>query len=731
MMWLWLMGCTQVGDGQGREMYNQALVMATNQNFEAAQTQWLSARDQAGTDQELRQNSAYNLALSYGLQAKTLEESDPQKASEMYEQAISWFHDAIRLNEKAQDARENLEVALLRKQALADRLTQGANSLEKRSERLLSDIVTVQESLLQLVWEMDQHGDRNTPQGYQSQFAQMAVEIRSLQADANTIFQLAEDERRQLENVLESERSSQQQQRQMQLQGFEVHFAHAQNEIGESRRDLRGMRIDESIVNLHDSKEGVLRALEQFLDPVSRIAGIVQSQQQSHQRSNLWLQAQKSALSLPSWLTSDWLSLQQEAIFNRLNELNLGIEQFIGSQVDSNDENAAQIQEMQQQFQQAQPFLREAGQQMQQLSMAFEGQNLQEIPDIESKIESNLMRAWEYFADVKTLVEWAYQSNETMQSLLENVHPETLMTTQQDFSLEQSLNIDRLLRLESVLSKEKALAIQQSQQSSGNPQEQSLDSGESIQQIEALYDRAQELRQSALEHLQNLDLTSDISQTQAILDTVDQDLHQLRMLFFSIIEHLQDSAQTQNRLLSDLTKVSGLEYEDLLSELGLQQIEESQLQKRVEMISQELQKMADDFAEQGKSTESEQFGQAFVETGVASQLMQEVLTQMQQMSQDQQTSYDPEKMLNNENLAYEALLRAIQALQPPQSGDQNNEPDQNQEDNSDPQNAPPEDSSQQMSQKQAQRKMQEAQEKEAERKAKEMVVSQGSVEKDW
>ena len=103
-----------------------------------------------------------------------------------------------------------------------------------------------------------------------------------------------------------------------------------------------------------------------------------------------------------------------------------------------------------------------------------------------------------------------------------------------------------------------------------------------------------------------------------------------------------------------------------------------------------------------------------------------------EMISDPDTSYDVSEMVTDQQQALEALLRAIQALQPPQKGDQDQQDGEDEQD----QNQNGEQQQQQagdMSQRQAQRKMQAAKEKEAKRDQDQQTVpvAGGFVEKDW
>ena len=88
------------------------------------------------------------------------------------------------------------------------------------------------------------------------------------------------------------------------------------------------------------------------------------------------------------------------------------------------------------------------------------------------------------------------------------------------------------------------------------------------------------------------------------------------------------------------------------------------------------------------------------------------------MLQDQSSSQDVSEILEDQKQALEAVIRAIQALQPPEQnqGDDNQEQKEQQND---------------VSQEQAQKKMQKAKEREAERAQKQKQVRQEPVEKDW
>ena len=193
-------------ENKARKRYNDAYVQLSSAKWKEAGTVFLEARDQAGQDQELRQDSAYNLGFSLAQQGIALEETEPEEASTLYEQSIAWFQDAIRLDESAKDARINLEVVLAKKRLLVDKLTQGDNSLEKRLETLTSDLRSIREQIRKLYSLIEDVGGNADSARFRSDLEGMAVKVRELQADASLIMGLADDEQINISNTPEEER---------------------------------------------------------------------------------------------------------------------------------------------------------------------------------------------------------------------------------------------------------------------------------------------------------------------------------------------------------------------------------------------------------------------------------------------------------------------------------------------------------------------------------------------
>lgn len=739
MIW-WMLACMVPEDNSPRDAYNDGLVLMAAENWSAAEEKLLAARDSARTDQELRANAAYNLALSYAQEARTLEESDPTSAQEKYEQAIGWFRDVIQLQgETANDARHNLEVTLLSKQALVDRLTQGENGFPARLQRLMENVQVARQSVQELIWQMDLHGDRERPQGYESTLTSLAVKVRELGADALELANLATDDIERITQIPEEQRSPEEQNQWVSLQMFLPYLDLALEEISGSRRQLRRLQPVLGLDDLDDSMQQLLRAQDQLLPPPERLSALVNAQTQLMQQRGVLqqslggqLQLQGQSIPVPSWLDAEWLTDQQQGLYSRTQEMVQFFEMISIGLAESEDADPAQAEVIRQALTHTSRAVAAQGLARTSLSIA----QWTDAEDAQKIAVRELLLAWEYFSDLKTIVEWTHRDNEIMRALLEQtdeIQGEFVTPEEQEAEFRRLLaqNQTRLIRLESLLDVQKTQTLQQIQQ---NP-DGNISDEDSIAQIESLYERAEESRTIALEALQriaegNRSTEESLQEVQNVHDA----LRLLRMMFFTVIEHLQDAAEQQEKLWQQTGSDGTKPYEVFLQDAPLRMLEQEQLRQRTEMISQELQAMADEMATQGDTQQSEALGDAFVETGLAQGFMQDVVDGLSEMVSDPTVSYDVSEVVTDQQQALEALLRAIQALQPPQQGDEGQEDgEQDPSDQQEQSQGQSQDSSRDMSQREAQRKMQAAKEKEAQREQeeKEVTVSGGFVEKDW
>ena len=311
---------------EARDKYNKGTTALNEARYEEASTILLEARDEAGTDAAVRIDSAYNLALTHARLAKSFEQEDPQKAVNSYSESASWFRDVVQRNPEDQEARYNLEVVLKRIQLLADRLNAGTNSLESRLDRLLEDTRMLRDQVRVLA---DTIANGTAPSMLESEFAQLAVQVRSTQADASTIIQLSGAERGNIENKSDEEKTPQDSMRVAQLTALESYLEKGRDEIADARRVLRNEDVEKSRTRLEDSVRSIFRAREQLQDPLAVLQSISQEEGQLLQQTSILMQSKNTFVmdpnqkipQLPSWFDGDFLSDEQDNIHARTDEM--------------------------------------------------------------------------------------------------------------------------------------------------------------------------------------------------------------------------------------------------------------------------------------------------------------------------------------------------------------------------------------------------------------------------
>ncbi|MEC7986971.1 MAG: hypothetical protein VX278_17515, partial [Myxococcota bacterium] len=196
-----------------------------------------------------------------------------------------------------------------------------------------------------------------------------------------------------------------------------------------------------------------------------------------------------------------------------------------------------------------------------------------------------------------------------------------------------------------------------------------------------------------------------------------QSMSELRILFFSIVEHLKALLENQSTMRDRTTATAEMEYERMKEELGLLYPEQDEMRTKTQAIGEALQQQADSAA-QSNPDQAERLQNAYAEVALAESYMDDILESMQNTQNETGgMSHDLDPALEAQQGAIEALAAALQALQPPQ---------QDQGENQDQQD-------QQMSKSQAEQKLQAAREREKKRtesKQEQKNLSE-PVEKDW
>ncbi len=486
---------------------------------------------------------------------------------------------------------------------------------------------------------------------------------------------------------------------------------------------------------------------------------------------------------LPAWLTKEYLQESQLSITERTAELAERLEAGAQQPATPPDQTDSQPQDPQQEF--FMQMVREAAPLVSKGRDAFLKADEQLADDKlllanDTQIEAILAldEARELFLDLKRLIELTYQTEMQIGQVLaavEQVPAGRESEFYESIEREQKRNAVRGVRLEKLLKLEEASA-QQTPTAGQAPGAGAADPKaaeqrkERFTQAELLRSQAVDAMNKAIEYLQKGsesseegdepddpdgsdegddtegdDVESDkgVESHEEIMGAVAEaivHLRDLRRLFFSITEHLQETVQRQTQLNDETEEVRALEESDKLEQKTAPLLpRQSELGVISQQISGALQEQAaaGNQAPQGAQPQTqrgqptaEQFRQASDLVAAAKQAMDQVSTELVKSPPEM------EPARKNQDKALRQLTEALQLLQPPQ--DQDNDQDQQQNQQQDqPQNQPNQGQKEKQPQQQSvdpTSALQAVRDREAKRrKEKEQAarIYASGVEKDW
>ena len=794
VMSLW--GCsTPLTEGDPRAVYNQGAQALSQGDYDGAIALLQQAREQAGTDGELRHQAAYNLALAYSQKAGALENCADELQGEVtqlpescvglvtpisaggtdtgsaavewpgqrnvweqalsnYNQSTAWFQDALRIEPNDEDARTNLEIAYKRRLQVSDQLNAGQDGIESRLDSLLESTRAHRDLTRQLATQVDATGDSVEPSSYRRDFDSMAIQARTLKADASIILGLATDEIMVLEALVEEQRSPEQQMRLGQLTQLERHLNRGRDDLAHSRRSLNDLDINPALNRIEDAVRYISRAREQLFDPLTVLQNLAAEQSQLMQQT-VGLSRARSAemvdeaqgVRVPGWLNGPFLSRFQNGIEERTTEMYL---RFAATGEQTLEAEASLQEQMQlSQIQSATPLLQTASEQMAWVETALDEERWESALPAETEALNALSQAIERFADVKTLINLAHQLQvEMVEVLSPSEEPDSESSAERAQWLRESLvqNQDRMQRLEALLPLDQQQRMSEMQQAGeGSTEEQMAQLAERYGQaeryrqaaVQALIDMEQALRMSSSTSVVEESLPSALSSQSQMVEPLQpalaalEAINQLRLLFLEhIIEYLEELYHNQSKTRDETAALEDEPYENLHGQLAVQQGQQGRHQELAQSLIEALQARADAAAQQEPSGTGPDFEGAYSAMSEADEMMSESLRLMQEVQEGAGgMSHSLEPTLEAQQEVLDSIQEAIQALQPPPPPEEQDSEDN--QDSQDSQGGQPE--AEEMSPQEAQRRLQAAREREAERERQsaEAAVSSESVEKDW
>lgn len=759
-----------------RGRYNLGLARFGEGNYEEAATEFLAARDNAGPDPELRYRAAFNLGLSLAAQAgfgEPLAEQDPDSAPEAtppppspsepplaperiietLRQSAAWFNDAVRLAPPGDDdARINLELVSKWILQLADQLNHG-DRLAARLDRLIDDQRGIRDQVRGLLGEVANAGAGAEPVGFATDFEALAARERALMAEVSDCVDLAVEERLFIEQMPEEERSPDQQGRAYQLAALTDYLERARQSLSDARRRLRRLEGERAHRRVDAALAELKRAREQLWDPITVLQAAARDQQELIGHTAVLATFGQESLrieyTVPAWLTHKYLVDRQGDIGARTGGI-LGRFEAVA------DTDPAVLEETAEPGAHgilaaaiaAVPILDDGLAAMREAIAALESGDASTGLAEERKGLAALSEAIELFADVKTLINLAYDDQRWVVTLLgpgdDSAEPDPDAVDDPDTIARLVVdNARRLARLETLLAEEAKSAAAAIGPEGGDEG----DASAARQASEQRYQLAETVRRRAVEgmaELANHVMTGSAAAARTQATETLEDLDQLRRLFFSIVEHLaallDEQGDTHDETATLQVESSADLGETFAPSIGAATQRQRGHARLADQLAAALARHSDAQGSPSANVSApaptvdpgagERFAKAAEEVRKGAGRMTSAAALLADAA-ERATSMSPElePALADQRAAMEHLENALRELVPPQQEQQQQQGEEQQQgDQAQPQ--PSED--EQMSQRQALKRLQAIRDREAERQRGQREHGQREpVEKDW
>ena len=727
-----------------------------------------------------------------------LDEGGLESAIEWLSSSVAWFRDAVRQRPSLDEARGNLEIVLKRQLNAQDLMAQKFNTPERQLDALIAAQREIRESARALSQQIAGTSAERDPISFQNDFRSIARMQREAMTAGNLAAENIANAKALIESKTEEARTQEEAYRKFQFEAVIPLLDQARQYMGSARRQMRDMSMNDALRQTNKAFYALKQAREQLDDPL-RILGHISEDEQNFVRlaeanavfksperlAEYRAKTQNSEASLPPWLNEALLSDTQQDVLERTKRVASFLEAVVSTDVSGTEPSGADAEaaaEQRAQIGEALPLIRRAAEEM----AAADGAVLRDDADGALRHGAQsvelLALAMERFADLKHLVEIAYRSQKAMSGVVAgdigSESPHLLSREQQKGLLSPALatNIERLERLSAALAKASAKAIAEVNKAAQSAQGQAAAQGqgdalkaqidEQIAETQKFFEHAETLRAEAQAAMKRMAAVVDAYDAEGMAGTATEGtgsggivpataedavwgelseddelagshLEQLRMLFFTIAEHVEELLRQQMSTLDTTTDVSTLVGDEqtlkLPAVVDRQRVHEltaTQLARAITEQSDQMRAQAEQAPQGGEQAQemAQRYGQAASEIEVAAASMRQAQTDLQ--SEDRLFS----EALAQQKEAAEHLEKALEWLQPPQQQQQQQNDEQQQQNDEQQQNAQQQKPQQKMSKEQAEKKIEQIRSRDqARRKARESR-NEGSgmpVVNDW
>ncbi|MGE5182560.1 MAG: hypothetical protein ACM31C_10880 [Acidobacteriota bacterium] len=688
-----LVACAPSEHRAARERYNEGVKALAAGDFASAEKALIDARNQAGVDPELRFRAAYDLGLAYAAHAdktKAGEKADLSAALEQEQQAVSWFLDASRLHPDDADTKANLAIARARAAAIADQLGKGENKLEARLDALIGE----QRGVLdegRAAWSAIKQTGGADPLAQQATLTHLADKERGIIAEAGVVGDLAGEEIDAIGKKPEDKRSQQEKVRVVQLKNLDLYLLDGRTKIAEARRKLQDLAAEDGVARAEAALVALKRAREQLLDPITVLRQLAREQlelaQDTHavgehgKTGGLLGSGAPAKQELPAWLAPGPLGEREGGLRDRLEEIRARLNAGAGSE-GKDDQQKKLIERVKA----ALPFVGTASDAMAHARDALAGDKVDDAEAAERDALIALARAIEQFADLKQTIDLAAATQHELVTLLSPEAAKQLPAAERASETKDALaqNLARMPRIGELLADEtKQLDAQQPPK---DPK-QAEAAQQHLEQAKAQLAQAESLRGDAAKALGELDAALKANKDPvAPAKQAEAKLDELRKLFFSVIEHLQELIREQGETRDQTAAIDGQDDFTRAPKLpGLVQSEGEHAQM-AKAITDALAKQADEASKQPPPGQGQPPQQGQIPPKTLAAAADEVRLAQGEMTTaggtlgkaqtDKTQSFSLKPAIDSEAKAIEHLENALKLLQPPKQ-DNKDQKDQN------------------------------------------------------
>ncbi|MEO8703441.1 MAG: hypothetical protein ABI867_25565 [Kofleriaceae bacterium] len=696
-----------------RDTYNQGLAALAKGEHEQAEKLLIQARSEAGVDPELRFDAAYNLGVTFAAHAdkvKAGKEEDLAKALELTQQAASWFSDASRLHKDDPATVTNLAIVRARVQSLTDELRKNESKLEARLDQIINEQRGVLDEARDAWFGVKKTGGSD-PLAQQAPLTHLADRERGVVAEAGVISDLAVDEIDGIAKKPEDKRSDDEKVRMVQLKGVDVYLQEARSKIAEARRKLQELSAEPGVTAAEAALVALKRAREHLLDPITVLRGVAQDQlaliQDTIYGGAGAALTGKDTGPVPGWLAPGPLAERQAGLRDRVEEVKLQLTTALMAPPPTPDPNKPADPKQAKLLERvgaAMPSVNEASAEMDRANHALADAKLTEALERERAAIEALARAIEQFSDLKQTIELAYAEQQQITKLLAPETAKELDAAERGKQTRTGLgrNVDRMTRLKGLIADQLAEVVAQTPPPAppaGSGSAAADPKAEQVEQLKQQLARAEELRGQAATVLAALGKALAATATDPMPHARDAEakLEELRKLFFSVIEHLQQLIRDQGETRDRTSAISGSTEFERAPKLPLLIAREDEHAAIAKAITEALAAQADAAGKQQGppqqgAPDAKTLAAAADEVRQAQSEIGDARGNLVKVRDATKSSETVKPTLEHQAKALEHLQKALELLQPPkqnkqQQDKQKQDPQPDKQDKQQPQGA--------------------------------------------